>query len=80
MDVPGFFKSEFAEHHAVARASEAALAGAFAGLLAACVAADDRAGGWQAAQRLLDMSGGARVWAAEARRRHTEFATPAQPR
>ena len=37
MDVPGFFKSEFAEHHAVARATEAALAGAFAGLLAACV-------------------------------------------
>lgn len=37
MDVPGFFKAEFAEHHAVARATEAALAGAFAGLLAACV-------------------------------------------
>jgi D-sedoheptulose 7-phosphate isomerase len=39
MDLPGFFKSEFAEHHAVARATEAALSGAFAGMLAACVAA-----------------------------------------
>ncbi len=38
MDVPAFFKSEFAEHHAVARATEAALQPAFAGLLAACVA------------------------------------------
>ncbi|MBI1203286.1 MAG: SIS domain-containing protein [Rhodopseudomonas sp.] len=32
------FKAEFAEHNAVARATEAALGGAFAGLLAACVA------------------------------------------
>lgn len=37
MDVPGFFKSEFAEHHAVARATEAALQAAFGDLLAACV-------------------------------------------
>lgn len=37
MDVPGFFKSEFAEHHAVARATEAALQDAFAKLLSACV-------------------------------------------
>ncbi|HZL30286.1 MAG TPA: SIS domain-containing protein [Pseudolabrys sp.] len=44
MDVAGFFKTEFTEHHAVARASEAALADAFAKLLAACVAAI-RAGG-----------------------------------
>ncbi|MCF8478259.1 MAG: SIS domain-containing protein [Pseudolabrys sp.] len=44
MDVSGFFKAEFAEHHAVARATEAALPGAFAGLLAACVTAI-RAGG-----------------------------------
>ena len=38
MDVPAFFTSEFAEHHAVARATEAALPSAFAGLLSACVA------------------------------------------
>jgi len=37
VDVPGFFKAEFAEHHAVARATETALQPAFAGLLAACV-------------------------------------------
>jgi len=37
VDVPGFFKVEFAEHLAVARATEANLAGAFAGLLSACV-------------------------------------------
>ena len=37
MDVPGFFKAEFTEHHAVARATEAALQAAFEGLLAACV-------------------------------------------
>lgn len=37
MDVPGFFKAEFAEHHDVARATESALVGQFAGLLAACV-------------------------------------------
>jgi len=39
VDVPGFFKAEFAEHHAVARATEAALQAAFAGLLAASVMA-----------------------------------------
>ena len=44
MDVSGFFKAEFAEHHAVARATEASLGAAFAGMLAACVAAI-RAGG-----------------------------------
>jgi len=38
VDLAGFFKAEFAEHHAVARATEAALQPAFAGLLAACVA------------------------------------------
>lgn len=38
MDVAGLFKAEYAEHNAVARATEAALAGAFAGMLAACVA------------------------------------------
>jgi D-sedoheptulose 7-phosphate isomerase len=38
VDVSGFFKAEFAEHHAVARATEAALGEAFAGLLKACVA------------------------------------------
>ena len=37
MDVPAFFKSEFAEQRAVALATEAALQPAFAGLLAACV-------------------------------------------
>lgn len=37
MDVPGFFKSEFAEHHAAARATEAALQTAFGDLLTACV-------------------------------------------
>jgi D-sedoheptulose 7-phosphate isomerase len=37
MDVQKFFHSEFAEHNEVARASEAALGEAFAGLLAACV-------------------------------------------
>jgi D-sedoheptulose 7-phosphate isomerase len=44
MDLPGFFKSEFAEHHAVAGATEAALGEAFAVMLAACVATI-RAGG-----------------------------------
>ncbi len=44
MDVPGFFKSEFAEHHAVARATEATLQAAFGELLAACVSTV-RAGG-----------------------------------
>ena len=37
MGVAAYFKSEFAEHHAVARATEAALPVAFAGLLSACV-------------------------------------------
>ncbi len=37
MDLNAFFKAEFAEHHEVARRSEAALAGAFAGLVGACV-------------------------------------------
>jgi D-sedoheptulose 7-phosphate isomerase len=39
VDVAGFFKAEFAEHRDVAARTEAALAGAFAGLLAACVKA-----------------------------------------
>ena len=33
MDLTTYFKAEFAEHHDVARRSEAALAGAFAGLV-----------------------------------------------
>ena len=37
MDLAAFFKSEFAEHHEVARKSEAALSDAFAGLVGACV-------------------------------------------
>ena len=37
MDLSAFFKAEFAEHHDVARRTEAALGPAFAGLLAACV-------------------------------------------
>jgi D-sedoheptulose 7-phosphate isomerase len=37
VDLSAFFKSEFAEHHDVARRTEAALAGAFAGLVADCV-------------------------------------------
>jgi D-sedoheptulose 7-phosphate isomerase len=37
VDLNAFFKAEFAEHHEVARRSEAALAGAFAGLVGACV-------------------------------------------
>ena len=36
MDLGAFFKSEFAEHHDVARSTEAALADAFAGLVRAC--------------------------------------------
>lgn len=36
MDVAAFFKSEFAEHHDVAKRTEAALAKSFADLLAAC--------------------------------------------
>lgn len=39
MDVARFFETEFAEHKAVAVATEAALAEAFAGVLAACVTA-----------------------------------------
>jgi len=37
IDVAAFFKAEFTEHNEVARDTQAALAGAFAGLLAACV-------------------------------------------
>jgi len=37
LDLAAFFKAEFAEHHDVARRSEVALAGAFAGLVGACV-------------------------------------------
>jgi D-sedoheptulose 7-phosphate isomerase len=37
VDLSAFFKAEFAEHHDVARRSEAALSGAFAGLVGACV-------------------------------------------
>ncbi|HEY0222889.1 MAG TPA: SIS domain-containing protein [Pseudolabrys sp.] len=44
MDLTAFFKSEFAEHHDVARRTEAALAGAFVGLVAASVTSV-RAGG-----------------------------------
>jgi D-sedoheptulose 7-phosphate isomerase len=44
MDVNNFFKSEFAEHHDVAKKTEAALGKAFADLLAAC-ATSIRGGG-----------------------------------
>src|SRR5476649_233273 len=44
VDLNAFFKAEFAEHHDVARKSEAALASAFAGLVGACVTSI-RAGG-----------------------------------
>ncbi len=37
MDVAAFFKSEFAEHDAVAKATQAELGQAFAGLLGSCV-------------------------------------------
>jgi D-sedoheptulose 7-phosphate isomerase len=37
MDLAEFFKAEFAEHHDVARRTEAALSGAFAELVRACV-------------------------------------------
>jgi D-sedoheptulose 7-phosphate isomerase len=37
VDLAAFFKAEFAEHHNVARATETALASAFAGLVGACV-------------------------------------------
>jgi D-sedoheptulose 7-phosphate isomerase len=36
LDLTAFFKAEFSEHHDVARRTEAALSGAFAGLVAAC--------------------------------------------
>jgi D-sedoheptulose 7-phosphate isomerase len=38
VDLNKFFNSEFAEHHDVARKTEAALATAFAGIVTACVA------------------------------------------
>jgi D-sedoheptulose 7-phosphate isomerase len=44
VDLAAFFKAEFAEHHDVARRTEAALSGAFAGLVGACVTSI-RAGG-----------------------------------
>jgi D-sedoheptulose 7-phosphate isomerase len=44
MDLKAFYDAEFAEHHEVARRTEAALLQAFAGLLGAC-AASVRAGG-----------------------------------
>ena len=44
MDLDAFFKAEFAEHHEVARKTEAALGQAFGGLVAAC-AQSVRAGG-----------------------------------
>ena len=37
VDLAAFFKAEFAEHHDVARRTEAALSAAFAGLVGACV-------------------------------------------
>lgn len=37
MDLAAFFKAEFYEHHDTARRTEAALSGAFAGLVGACV-------------------------------------------
>lgn len=37
MDLTAFFKSEFAEHHDVARRTEAAMSAVFAGVVAACV-------------------------------------------
>lgn len=44
MDIDAFFEAEFAEHHDVARRTEAALSKAFSGLVAACVSSI-RAGG-----------------------------------
>jgi D-sedoheptulose 7-phosphate isomerase len=44
VDLAAFFKAEFTEHHDVARRTEAALASAFAGLVADCVKSV-RAGG-----------------------------------
>lgn len=37
MDLAAFFKAEFTEHHNVARATETALADAFAGLVGGCI-------------------------------------------
>jgi D-sedoheptulose 7-phosphate isomerase len=37
LDLAAFFKAEFAEHHDTARRTEAALSGAFASLVSACV-------------------------------------------
>src|SRR3990172_6382418 len=44
LDLAAFFKAEFAEHHDVARRSEAALSGAFAGLVTACTGSIPRGG------------------------------------
>lgn len=44
MDLAAFFKAEFVEHHDTAARTEAALSGAFAGLVGACVKSI-RAGG-----------------------------------
>jgi D-sedoheptulose 7-phosphate isomerase len=44
LDLAAFFKAEFAEHHDTAARTEAALSGAFAGLVGACVKSI-RAGG-----------------------------------
>jgi D-sedoheptulose 7-phosphate isomerase len=44
LDLAAFFKAEFAEHRDTARRTEAALSGAFAGLVSACVKSI-RAGG-----------------------------------
>jgi D-sedoheptulose 7-phosphate isomerase len=44
LDLAAFFKAEFAEHHDTARRTEAALSGAFVGLVSACVKSI-RAGG-----------------------------------
>lgn len=44
MDLSAFFKAEFAEHHDVARRTEAALSTAFAGLVGACAASIRRGG------------------------------------
>ena len=46
MDLAAFFKAEFAEHHDVARRSEAALSGAFAELVRACVKSIRGGGNW----------------------------------
>jgi D-sedoheptulose 7-phosphate isomerase len=66
MDLAQFFKTEFGEHHDTARKTEAALAGAFAGLVAACVQSL-RAGG----KLMLFGNGGS---AADAQHLATELA------